>query len=201
VGATTLVAILLAGYAGGTLQFLLARGAFRRILVDVLVRLGLPRDRLEVLAERLRQRGARGVAVARATPGLRVGAIVACGLAALPLAVFIRGLVVGNAVFVGGHFALGFLIGPAAIGLIAGGSSAVIAILVVVVLAGAGAVGWSVLRRRHAVARLRDAATREGGSVGAVETEAGAFGSWADAACPACLTIAVVRSAQAAGRR
>lgn len=192
VGATTLLAILAAGYAGGTVQFLLARGAFRRALVDLLVRVGLPRARLDALAERLRNRGARGVAVARATPGLRVGAIVACGLAAIPLAVFFRGLVAGNSIFVGGHFALGFVIGPAAVGLIAGGSSVVIAVVVVAALAAAGALGWSILRRRRAASQVPVTAT-DG-------VDGNGYGSWADAACPACLAIAVVRSAPVARR-
>ena len=63
------------------------------------------------------------MAVPRATPGVRVGAIAASGLAALPFGVFLPGLVAGNAVFVGGHFALGYAIGPTASDLIAGGSA------------------------------------------------------------------------------
>ena len=146
-GLTVLAAILAVGYAGGSIQFLLARGALRRVLLDLLVRIGVPRGRLDSLADWLRRRGARGVAVARATPGLRVGAIAAAGLAALRLPTFLAGLVAGNAVFVGGHFALGYLVGPAAVGLVAGGGSVAVLVAVIAALAAFGAVGWSMLRR------------------------------------------------------
>lgn len=178
--------ILAAGYAGGSVQFLLARGALRRALIDLLVRIGLPRERLDALADSLRRRGVRGVAVARATPGVRVGAIAASGLAALPFAVFLPGLVVGNSVFVAGHFAIGYVVGPTAVGLVAGSGGVVIAVAVFAALAAAGAVGWSIVRRRRAASSERRAAAR--GDAG------GAYGSWADAACPACLTIAVLRA-------
>jgi len=91
-----LAAILIAGYLGGTIQFLLVRGAFRGALLGILRRAGVPESRLERLADWLRRRGARGVATARATPAVRVGAIAASGLAALPLPSFLGGLVVGN---------------------------------------------------------------------------------------------------------
>jgi len=184
-GVITLVAVLVAGYAGGCIQFVLARGTLRRVLIDLLVRIGVPRARLEALADRLRRGGARGVAVARATPGLRVGAIAAAGLASLRLSVFMPGLVAGNTVFVGGHFALGYVIGPAAVGLVTGSGTIVVAVAIVVVLAGAGAVGWSRLRRRGASHAL--------GAV-AVVSDDSVYGSWADAACPVCLAIATMRS-------
>ena len=79
-----LAAILAAGFVGGSVQFALVRGAFRDPLLRLLTRFGVPRDRLDGLAGWLRQRGAVGVAVARATPGVRVGAAAASGLAALP---------------------------------------------------------------------------------------------------------------------
>jgi membrane protein DedA with SNARE-associated domain len=139
---------------------------------------------LDSLAGWLQRRGARGVAVARATPGLRVGAIAAAGLAALGFPSFLAGLVVGNAVFVGGHFALGLLVGPAAVGLVAGGGSVAVLAAAIVALAALGAVGWSMLRRRRATAGLEAAPLSE---------DTSAYGAWADAACPACLAIALVR--------
>lgn len=191
VGLTVLAAILAVGYVGGSVQFLLARGALRRVLLDLLVRIGVPRTRLDSLADWLQRRGAGGVAVARATPGLRVGAIAAAGLAALGLPTFLAGLVVGNAVFVGGHFALGFLVGPAAVGLVAGGGSVAVLVVVIGALAAFGAVGWSMLRRRRAPTGMPAAPTPEG--------TGSAYGAWADAACPACLAIALVRSGEVPG--
>jgi len=135
-------------------------------------------ERIEALAGRLRRSGARGVAVARMTPGVRVGAIAASGLAELPTWVFVRGLVVGNTVFVAGHYALGYTLGASAGELITGAGSALLPVVAGVgVLAVLGAGGWAMLRR------VRRA------SSGLV-----AVGAWADGARPACLALAAVGS-------
>jgi membrane protein DedA with SNARE-associated domain len=173
-----LTLILLAGYLGGTAQFGLMRGAVRRPLLALLRRVGVPQERIEALAVRLRRSGARGVAVARMTPGVRVGAIAASGLADLATGTFVRGLVAGNSLFVTAHFALGFLLGASAgraIGQL--GATAVPIAIGVVVLAVVGALGWAVLRRSRAA---RDPI----GLAGAA--------AWADAACPACLLAAAI---------
>ena len=190
-GLFALAAILVAGYAGGVVQFLLVRGGLRRLLLAVLTRLGVPRQRVESLADRLRRRGARGVALARVTPGVRVPAIAASGLAALPLPAFTGGLVVGNTAFVSAHFALGFAVGAPALTLLET-SGPVVAGAAFIVLALVGAVGWLVLRRRRATTLRAEAAPD------AVSGDT--FTAWADAACPACLTLAVLRPDRLAGR-
>jgi membrane protein DedA with SNARE-associated domain len=173
-------AILVAGFVGGSLQFLLVRGALRGPLLGVLARVGVSRERLDRLADWLRRRGIRGVAVARATPGLRIGAISASGLAALPFPVFLGGLIAGNTVFVGGHFALGFVVGAPALELIRNLGGVAIGVVAFVALAAIGAAGWAWLRRGRARA-------------GAVPTGAlPSAGSWTEAACPACLAISLV---------
>ena len=166
-----LVSILVAGYLGGLVQFVLARGALRRPLLALLTRFGVPRARIDALSERLRSGGARGVAMARATPGIRVPAIAASGVAALPMQAFAPGLVAGNTLFVGAHFVLGYVVGVPAVALIQSSGTALI-VGGLVVFAVIGAVGWLLLRRR----RRSDAD----------------FAAWADAACPACLALAVV---------
>jgi membrane protein DedA with SNARE-associated domain len=170
-----LALILAAGYAGGTFQFALMRRV-RRPLLALLARVGVSPARLEALAGRLRRSGARGVAVARMTPGVRVGAIAASGLAELPTGMFVRGLVVGNTVFVAGHYALGYALGASAGQLITEAGSALLPVAAGVgVLSVLGAVGWAMLRRvRRATSGLAS------------------VGTWADAACPACLALAVV---------
>src|SRR5207245_2323423 len=105
-----------------------------------LERFGIPRDRLDTQTTRLRGAGARGVALARMTPGLRVVAIAASGLADLPGPAFLAGLIVGNGVFMSAHFALGALVGEPAIRLV--GKATTTLALVVVALAILGAVGW-----------------------------------------------------------
>ena len=172
-----LALILGAGYLGGTVQFALLRGAVRGPLLRTLERLGVGADRVEALAAKLRRTGARGVAVSRMTPGVRVASIAACGLSGLPLDVFTVGLVIGNTVFVSAHFALGFVLGasaPRVIGQI--GGSLLPALFGLAVLAAIGAVGWWLLRRRR----------------GRPVDLAGAGMAWADAACPACLAVAFV---------
>lgn len=172
-----LALILLAGYLGGTVQFGLMRGAVRRPILALLARLGVLPDRVEALAARLRRSGARGVAVARMTPGVRVGAIAASGLADLPTGTFVRGLVIGNSVFVIAHYALGFLLGASAARAIGQVGSSVVPIVIGVILAVVGAVGWTILRwrgGRHAPTGLSS------------------VGAWADTACPACLAVAAV---------
>ncbi len=173
-----LIAILAAGFLGGSIQFLLVRGALRARALAILTRLGVSRERLDRLAEWLRRRGVRGVAIARATPGLRIGAISASGIAALPFPTFLAGLVAGNTLFVGGHFALGFVLGAPALELIRSAGGLATAIVGFVALALIGAAGWAWLRRR-----------RQAGLPSA--------GAWAEASCPACLAISVVTGAAA----
>ena len=194
-----LIAILLAGFVGGSLQFALVRGAFRDPLLGLLTRFGVPRDRLDTLAGWLQRRGALGVAVARCTPGVRVGATAASGLAAMPFAAFLPGLVAGNTIFVGGHFALGYVAGPAALELIAGAGGIALAAGAFVVLAVLGAAGW------HAVRHRRDRAPASGSATAApgagpsdgLPGDAPSWATWSEAACPACLAVSLVRGRQA----
>jgi membrane protein DedA with SNARE-associated domain len=175
-----LVAIVVAGIAGGIVQFGLVRGPGRRGLLSILRRFGVPEGRIEEMAARLGRRGATGVAVARMTPGVRVVAIAAAAIAAIQFGRFAIGLAIGNAVFVGGHYALGFAVGKPAIALVSSAASAVVA---VVALAIVGGLGWWLIGRRRAQARA---------SVPIVGASPSAA-SWADAACPACLLLAAVR--------
>jgi membrane-associated protein len=178
-----LAAILLAGYAGGCIQFLLVRGPMRRPILGLLGRVGIGERRLEQLADPLCHNGARAVAISRATPGVRVPAIAASAVAALPLGVFTRGLVAGNTVFVGGHFALGYVVGAPAARIGSALASPATAAAAVIALALVGAAGWLLIRRRRSAEVRADAFAES------------SFPAWADAACPACLAIAAVRRA------
>ena len=173
-----LIGILIAGYTGGSVQFLIARGALRRAILGLLTKIGVPRERIDALADRLRRGGARAVAICRTTPGVRVPAIAASGLAGLPFRTFAAGLVVGNTLFVGAHFVLGFVVGVPAVNLVQA-AGPVVGAVVFAALAALGAIGWFLIRRRRRAARASDA-EREG------------FAAWADAACPACLGLALL---------
>lgn len=169
-----LVALIVASIVGGVIQFGLLRSVARPALLRLLSRV-TSTERIDGQAERLRRGGARSVAVARSTPGIRIVAIAASALADLPAPVFVAGLAVGNALFIAAHFGLGYLLGEPVLTVV-GGALGPLAI-VVVALAVVGAVGWVVISRRRRGAALPTFAV---------------VGDWADACCPACLTLAVV---------
>jgi membrane protein DedA with SNARE-associated domain len=163
--------VVVATIIGGSLQFLIVRGPGRTALLGVLRRFGVSEKRIERQAERLRRGGARGVALARMTPGVRIVAIAAAGLAAMPFGRFVLGLTGGNAVFAGGHFALGMAFGAAAASTTA---RLVVPVVVLVGLVVVGFTGWRLIaRRRH--------------WSGAAGT--GPVADWTDACCPACLLL------------
>jgi membrane protein DedA with SNARE-associated domain len=162
-----IVAVLVASIVGGSIQFLLVRGPGRLVLVGLLRRMGVPDERIERQTERLRRGGAGAVAIARMTPGVRIVAIAAAGLAVMPFARFVLGLSGGNTVFAGGHFVLGLAFGSAAASIAAG---LLLPLVVLVGLVIFGFVGWRLIAHRRAP--------------GVGETA-----DWTDACCPACLVI------------
>jgi membrane protein DedA with SNARE-associated domain len=101
------------------------------------------------------------------TPGVRIVAIAAAGLAAMPFTRFVIGLSGGNAIFAGGHFVLGLAFGSAAGSVAAGLIVPVVAFVALVVV---GFVGWRVIARRRSIV-------------------AGETAEWTDACCPACLLL------------
>jgi membrane protein DedA with SNARE-associated domain len=164
-------ALLMAIILGGSLQFLLARGPARTVIVRYGQRLGLTEGRLDKVAARMRQGGVFGIGLAVLTPGVRSAVIPACGLTGFPLRLFLPGLVLGSAIDLGLHFALGFA-----------GSSVLSAVvqpsplLVVIALALLGLAAWFVIARRR-----RSTAQR-------------ALNAWAQATCPVCLAIGSIAS-------
>jgi membrane-associated protein len=171
-----LVAIVLASIAGGIVQYGLLRSVARPLLLRLLGRLGSA-ERVDRQTDRLRQGGAKSVALARSTPGVRIVAIAASTLAGVPATAFVSGLAIGNALFIGAHFGLGYLIGPPVVAIV-GGALGTLAVLVAA-LAVVGGLGWYALRRWRG-RRSRSA------------TALGTIAAWADACCPACLALGVV---------
>jgi membrane protein DedA with SNARE-associated domain len=171
-----LVAIVVASIVGGVVQYGLLRSVARPLMLRLLERIGSA-DRVERQTERLRRGGATSVAIARSTPGVRIVAIAASALADIPTVAFVAGLAIGNGLFIAAHFALGYAVGEPVVSLI-GGALGPLAIAAVG-LAVLGAIGWVILGRR----RGRRAAS-----------PLPAVAAWADACCPACLTLAVVEA-------
>ncbi len=169
-----LAAIVAVSIIGGVFQFGLLRSVARPAMLRLLDRLGSA-ERVERQTERLRRGGARSVAIARSTPGIRVVAIAASALAGIPAVAFVAGLAIGNALFISAHFGLGYLAGEPVVALVGGalGPLAIAAVGLAVI----GGVGWLVLlqlRGRRATSPLPVVA------------------AWADACCPACLALAVL---------
>jgi len=106
---------------------------------------------------------------------VRIVAIAASALAGVPPVAFAGGLAVGNALFIGAHFGLGYLLGEPVVAIV-GGALGPLAIAAVG-LGLVGAIGWVVLGRLRG---LRPAP--------ALPTALG----WADACCPACLGAAAL---------
>jgi membrane-associated protein len=174
--AVALVGIVLASILGGIVQYSLLRSVARPALLKLLVRLGSA-ERVDRQTDRLRRGGARSVAVARSTPGVRIVAIAASALAGIPGVAFVAGLAIGNALFIGAHFALGYVVGEPVVALV-GAALGPLAIAVVG-LAIVGGAGWYLL------GRLRGRRTAS-----PLETIA----AWTDACCPACLALGLVEA-------
>jgi membrane protein DedA with SNARE-associated domain len=196
-GAVWLLAIVAAGSVGGTIQFLLVRGAMRKVLLALLTRLGVSQARLDGLAASLHSGGTRAIAIAHATPGVRAAAIAASGIAGMPLRDFLPGFVIGNTIFVGGHFALGFVMGKPALGVASELGSPAVLVAILVALSAVGALTWFVIRRRRPAGSAAGATNGRPPHTGHGAEEAG-IAAWADAACPICLTLAAVRAVRAA---
>jgi membrane protein DedA with SNARE-associated domain len=175
-----LVAIVIASVAGGIVQYGLLRSVARPALLRLLSRLGSA-ERVDRQTERLRRGGARSVAVARSTPGVRIVAIAASALAGIPAAAFVAGLSIGNALFISAHFALGYLVGEPVVAAVGAalGPLAIVAVGLAVI----GGAGWYLLGRLRG--RHRSSA---------LETVA----AWTDACCPACLVAGAMASRTAA---
>jgi membrane-associated protein len=178
---STLALIVLASILGGVVQFALVRSVARPALLRLLGRV-TSAERLDRQTERLRRGGARSVAVARSTPGVRIVAIAASALAAIPPVAFVAGLALGNSLFIAAHFGLGYVVGEPLLAVVGGalGQLAVAGI----VLAAVGAVGWLLLARRR----------RLSASSPTARTDLGTIGAWADACCPACLSLAAIEA-------
>jgi membrane protein DedA with SNARE-associated domain len=151
---------------GTTLLFLAIRGPARTVLARVARHLPLPASRLDKATERIQQ-GRSAVVVGRTTPGLRTLTVVAAALSRMRGAVALPLLVAGSTVFLQGHLALGYALGPVADSILARARVALVLIAVLLVVTAAAV--WLLRRGR-----------REG--------EVG----FAEAACPACIALAAL---------
>ena len=170
----TFIAILIALVVGGLIQFLLARGPGRGFLYRFGRYIGLTSPRLDAASARVKKGGALSISIAILVPGVRGAAVVASGLANMPLRIFLPGLVVGSVLFLGLHFFLGFLGGSlfSFVGHVL--PLPVIALLVLVLLLTIFAV-WVIVRKRRKTAQP--------------DVEGTSLELWHEGICPVCLAL------------
>lgn len=174
-------AILFPMLVGGAIQYWVAKGPGRAFIYRIGKLIGLTKERLDRAMQTVRKGGMAAVALGLNTPGVRIATVPASGLAELAPSVFIPGLVIGSATFLGWHFVIGYA-GGAALAILNTSPLALVAILVAVIAL--GLIGWVVVRRMCAK-RTADRSEIPG-----------TFASWADASCPACIAITLVRESQ-----
>lgn len=154
--------------AGTVALYAAARGPARGLVMRFGPRVGLTEERLEQVTRAVGK--PTTVAVGRMTPGTRTLTVIGCATAPLPWRQTLPALVIGSTIFVQGHLALGYALGPVARDAIDAARGPVLVILTALVL---GALGLWVARR---------------GWRGGEQT-------FSEACCPACLAAGLARVA------
>jgi undecaprenyl-diphosphatase len=154
--------------AGTTLLFLACRGPAHRVIARYGPRLGLTQARVERAAAFAGKRGRAGLALGRATPGLRTLTVMAAGVSGARGRHVLPALILGSSVFLQFHLVLGLLLGPLADRAFSQAKGP--ALGVVAVLAAATVAFWLVRRRKKAAAA----------------------GTWREASCPVCLGLGLL---------
>jgi membrane protein DedA with SNARE-associated domain len=150
---------------GTAALFLLARGPGHVMVRRFGPRVGLSGARLGRATTLIERRGRLALAVGRATPGLRTLTVIAAGGSGLSRSRALPALIVGSSIFLQLHLFLGYFLGSAALHVLHAATGPALAVLAALVVG--GIVFWFARRGR----RL-------------------ATGGLAEAACPACLTLA-----------
>ena len=148
---------------GTTALFVACRGSGGRVVARYGPRIGLTEARVRRVAAVAEARGLAGLAVGRATPGLRTLTVVAAGVSGLNGRRALPALILGSSVFLQLHLVLGLLLGPLADRAFDQAKGPAVA--AVAVLAAGALVFWRVRRRNRAPA------------------------AWTEGTCPACLGV------------
>jgi hypothetical protein len=141
--------------------FVACRGSGHRIVARYGPRIGLTDARVHRVAAVAEARGLAGLAVGRATPGLRTLTVVAAGVSGLNGRRALPALILGSSVFLQLHLVLGLLLGPLADRAFDQAKGPAVA--AAAVLTAGAFLFWRARRRNRAPA------------------------AWTEAACPACL--------------
>lgn len=172
-----LLAILAAGLIGASIQFAVVRGPGRSFVYRFGRYAGLPPKRLDRAAGTLQARGARSVAIARITPGLRAAVPIAAGLAGLPYRTFLVGMIGGSLIWVLFHTLLGFFAGPVVLTTLQNVRLPILPLVAGLLLV--GLVVWLFFGYRR---------SRRATPATAIER----VRAWTEAGCPACVLIGAI---------
>src|ERR1700761_3360970 len=151
---------------GTTALFVACRGSGHRLVARSGPRVGLTEARVRRVAAVAEARGLAGLAVGRATPGLRTLTVVAAGVSGLSGRRALPALILGSSVFLQVHLVLGLLLGPVADR--AFNQAKGPALAAAALLAAGALVFWRARRRNRAPA------------------------AWMEAACPACIGVRIL---------
>ncbi|HEX2916259.1 MAG TPA: VTT domain-containing protein [Chloroflexia bacterium] len=165
------VALLAALVAGGTVQYLIARGPGRKFLYRFGRYTGLTRARLDGASSKVRKSSPLGYSLLILTPGVRSLAIPAGGLAGMALSTFLTGVVLGSFLDLSLHFFIGYF-GASILG------NFLLPVLVLLLVTGFA--GWYLLKRRHSAHSPHS------------EVLAETVVRWSEAACPVCLGLGAI---------
>ena len=153
---------------GTTALFLACQGPAQRIITRFGPRLGLTGARLRRAAAFAETRGRAGLALGRATPGLRTLTVIAAAVSGLNGRRALPALIVGSSVFLQLHLVLGLLLGPLADRAFEQAKGP--ALIATAVLVAGTVVFWLVRRRRRAAAPA----------------------AWMEASCPVCIGVSLL---------
>ena len=150
--------------AGTAALFLACRGPAQRVITRFGPRIGLTRARLSRATDIAESRGRPGLAVGRATPGLRTLTVLAAAVSGLSARRALPALILGSSVFLQVHLVLGLLLGPLADRAFDQAKGPALAVAAVLV---AGIVAFWLVRRR----------------------KRGTSAAWMEASCPVCVGV------------
>lgn len=164
VAVLALEAVTLTGTTG---LFVLVRGPAGSVLRRFGRRIGFTPERISRAEDLLRRRGRNALIVGRTTPGLRTLTVAAAAASGLSASRALPPLLIGSTIFIQGHLALGFVLGPLAEDALNSARGPVL--IGLVLLVAVGVLVWIARRGRR-----------------------GAAQPWTEASCPACLAVAAV---------
>jgi membrane protein DedA with SNARE-associated domain len=103
---------------GSSLLYYVARRGGRSVVERYGRFIGIGPNQLGRAEAELHRRGALAVVLGRLLPGLRVLTAIACGVFRVPFRVFLPAMSLGSLVYIVGYTMLGYLAGPAILGLV-----------------------------------------------------------------------------------